>query len=106
MPLIEDRPRPSSTAMAVRCTTAPTAAVPAIGGTGRSGRRESDHCTPGPATRCRALSGGRSVRTSGVRVGGSAQAGTYDEVVQGGDGCRVGVVGQRGGVACGFEFGA
>ena len=37
MPLIEDRSRPSSMAVASRCTTAPTAAVPAIGGTGRSG---------------------------------------------------------------------
>jgi hypothetical protein len=41
MPLIEDRSRPSSMAVASRCTTAPTAAVPAIGGTGRSGRRVS-----------------------------------------------------------------
>jgi hypothetical protein len=37
MPLIEDRS--SSMAVATSCTTAPTAAVPAIGGTGRSGRR-------------------------------------------------------------------
>lgn len=41
MPLIEDRSRSSSMAVASRCTTAPTAAVPAIGGTGRSGRRVS-----------------------------------------------------------------
>jgi hypothetical protein len=43
MPLIEGRSRPSSMAVAVasRCTTAPTAAVPAIGGPGRSGRRVS-----------------------------------------------------------------
>lgn len=32
MPLIEDRSRPSSMAVASRCTTAPIAAVPAIGG--------------------------------------------------------------------------
>ena len=31
MPLIEDRSRPSSMAVASRCTTAPIAAVPAIG---------------------------------------------------------------------------
>ena len=35
MPLIEDRSRPSSMATASRRTTAPIAAVPAIGGTGR-----------------------------------------------------------------------
>ncbi|MET7607852.1 hypothetical protein [Streptomyces avermitilis] len=40
MPLTEDKSRPSSMAVAGRCTTAPVAAVPAIGGTGRSGRRE------------------------------------------------------------------
>jgi len=34
MPLIEDRSRPSSMAVASRCTTAPIGAVPAIGGTG------------------------------------------------------------------------
>ena len=34
MPLIEDRFRPSSMAVASRCTTAPIGAVPAIGGTG------------------------------------------------------------------------
>ncbi len=41
MPLIEDRSRPSSVAVAGRCTTAPTAPVPAIGGTGRPGRRSA-----------------------------------------------------------------
>jgi hypothetical protein len=41
MPLIEDRSRPSSMAVASRCTTAPIAAVPAIGGTGLSGRRSA-----------------------------------------------------------------
>ncbi len=57
MPLTEDRSRPSSTAVASRCTTAPTAAIPAIGGTGRSGRRISGLTTvaprqahPGPPT--------------------------------------------------------
>ncbi|MET7922316.1 hypothetical protein ABZU45_42480 [Streptomyces avermitilis] len=40
MPLIEGKSRPSSMAVASRCTTAPVAAVPALGGTGRSGRRE------------------------------------------------------------------
>lgn len=34
MPLIEDRPRPSSMAVSSRCTTAPITAVPATGGTG------------------------------------------------------------------------
>jgi pimeloyl-ACP methyl ester carboxylesterase len=41
MPLIEDRSRPSSMAVAGRCTTSPIAAVPAIGGTGRSGWRSA-----------------------------------------------------------------
>ena len=41
MPLIEDRSRPSSMAVAGRCTTAPIAAIPAIGGTGQSGRHVS-----------------------------------------------------------------
>lgn len=38
--VIEDRSRPNSMAVAGRCTTAPIATVPAIGCTGRSGRRE------------------------------------------------------------------
>ncbi|MFF4752694.1 hypothetical protein ACWD5R_11240 [Streptomyces sp. NPDC002514] len=41
MPLVEDRSRPSSMTAAGRRTTAPTAAVPAIGGTGRPGRRQA-----------------------------------------------------------------
>ena len=57
MPLIEDRSRPSSMAAASRCTTAPTAAVPAIGDTGRSGpprdpemvqSKASIQCRPAP----------------------------------------------------------
>ncbi|MET7607646.1 hypothetical protein [Streptomyces avermitilis] len=42
MPLIEGKSRPSSMAVVGRCTSAPVAAVPAIGGTGRSGRPESE----------------------------------------------------------------
>jgi hypothetical protein len=41
MPLIEDRSRASSMAVASKSTATPTAAVPAIGGTGRSGRRSA-----------------------------------------------------------------
>jgi hypothetical protein len=41
MPLVEDRSRRSSMAVAGRSTTAPIAAVPAIVGTGRSGRRSA-----------------------------------------------------------------
>jgi hypothetical protein len=38
--VFEDRPRPSSMTAPGRCTTASIAAIPAIGGTSRSGRRE------------------------------------------------------------------
>jgi hypothetical protein len=51
MPLVEDRSRPSSMAVASRCTTAPIAAVPAIGGTGRSGRRSATSASISLATR-------------------------------------------------------
>jgi hypothetical protein len=47
MPLIEDRSRSSSMTVASRYTTAPTAAVPVIGGTRWSGRRSAASASVG-----------------------------------------------------------
>ncbi|OIK06437.1 hypothetical protein BIV23_08665 [Streptomyces monashensis] len=46
-PFIEDGPRLSSMAVAGSCTTAPITAVPAIGGTSRSGRHSATSASTG-----------------------------------------------------------